>query len=203
MCDACGTQGTSTLSQGLVDFHHQLQTSAPNPLQLSSSSLSRVFSEQKREETGGKQTENVIETDCPGEELHELCTRTDEEAGSIVLHVGYDMNEKEKNDRLSGAVCYEDEIILESKQEETNEAAAAAKKTLESNEEISEEDVEIRRLIEERRTTPKEEKQRLKEVSKQFKKCIKDKKKNEKTGRDSKNIPRLQSDFEYPWNQIC
>ena len=36
--------------------------------------------------------------------------------------------------------------------------------------------MKIRRLIEERRTTPKEEKQRLKEVSKQIKKCIRDKK---------------------------
>ena len=42
--------------------------------------------------------------------------------------------------------------MMEFKQEQTNEAAAA-KKTLESNEEISKEDVEIGRLIEERRTT--------------------------------------------------
>ena len=41
---------------------------------------------------------------------------------------------------------------------------------LESNEAISKEDVEIRRRIEERRTTPEEEKQRLKEVSNQIKK---------------------------------
>ena len=63
---------------------------------------------------------------CPGEELPEHCTRTDEEAGSksIVLHVGHDMNEKEKNDRWSGAVCYEDEIMMEFKQEEANAAAA-------------------------------------------------------------------------------
>ena len=47
-----------------------------------------VTMEHKREETNGKQTENVIETDCLGEELPEHCTRTDEEAGSIVLHVG-------------------------------------------------------------------------------------------------------------------
>ena len=59
------------------------------------------------------------------------------------------------------------EIMMEFQRAETNEAAAAAKTTLESNEEISKEDVEIRRLIEERRTTPNEEKQRLKEVSKQ------------------------------------
>ena len=72
--------------------------------------------EHKREETNGKQTENAIETDCLGEELPEHCARTDEEAGSIVLHVGHDMNEKEKNDRLSGAVCYEDEIMVEFKQ---------------------------------------------------------------------------------------
>ena len=38
---------------------------------------------------------------------------------------------------------------------------AAAKET----EKISKEDVEIRRLVEERRNTPKEEKQRLKEVN--------------------------------------
>ena len=104
--------------------------------------------EYNREETNGKQTENMIETDCLGEELLEHCTRTDEEAGSIKLRVGHDMNEKEKND------------------EEADEAAAA-KKSHESHEEISKEDVEIRRLIEERRTTPKEEKQRLKEVGKQ------------------------------------
>ena len=67
----------------------------------------------------------------------------DEEAGSIVLHVSSDMNEKEKDD------------------EEAGETAAAKE-----IEEISKEDVEIRRLMEERRSTPKEEKQRLKEVSK-------------------------------------
>ena len=38
------------------------------------------------------------------------------------------------------------------------------------NGETSKEDVEIRRLIEVRRTTPKEEKQRLKGVSKQIRK---------------------------------
>ena len=45
---------------------------------------------------------------------------------------------------------------------------AAAKET----EEISRKDAEIRRLLEERRCTPEEEKQRLKEVSKCIKKCI-------------------------------
>ena len=48
------------------------------------------------------------------------------------------------------------------KNDEDAEETAAAKET----EEISKEDVEIRRLIEERRNTPKEEKQRLKEVNK-------------------------------------
>ena len=122
----------------------------------------------KREGTNEKQTENVIETDCLGEELLEQCVRADDEAGSIALHVGHDMNEKEKGD------------------EETDDAAAV-KKMLESNEVISKEDVEIRRLIEERRTTPKEEKQRLKEVSKQIEKMHQGQKKNEKTGRDSTN----------------
>ena len=54
--------------------------------------------EYKREETIGKQTENVIETNCPGEELPEHCVRADEEASSIVLHVGHDMNAKEKSE---------------------------------------------------------------------------------------------------------
>ena len=49
--------------------------------------------EYKREETNGKETENVIGTDCLGEELPEHCVRADEEAGSIVLHVGHDMHE--------------------------------------------------------------------------------------------------------------
>ena len=47
-----------------------------------------VAMERKREETNGKQTENVIETDCSGEELPEHRTRTDEKAGSIVLLLG-------------------------------------------------------------------------------------------------------------------
>ena len=42
------------------------------------------------------------------------------------------------------------------------------KKILEISDEVSKEDVEIRRLIEERRNTPKDEKQRLKNVSKQI-----------------------------------
>ena len=51
--------------------------------------------EHKREGTNEKQAENVIETDCPGEKLLEQRVRADDEAGSIVLHVGHDMNEKE------------------------------------------------------------------------------------------------------------
>ena len=88
-----------------------------------------------------------------GEEHHARCALSDEEAGSTVLHVSSDMNEKDKDDEEAGET-------------------AAAKET----EEISKEDVEIRRLIEERRNTPKEEEQRLKEVSKCKKKCIRDKK---------------------------
>ena len=99
------------------------------------------------------------------------------------------MNENQKNDRLSGAVCYEDEIMMEFKQLETDEAAAA-KKTLESNEEISKGDVEIRPLIEERRTTPKEEKQRLEEVSKQ-RNSIRDKKRAKR----QEEIQRKLEDF--------
>ena len=77
---------------------------------------SKIAMEHKREETNGEQTVNVIETKCPGEkedraknndltvrnaddeELPEHCTQTDEEEGSIVFHVGHDMNEKELTD---------------------------------------------------------------------------------------------------------
>ena len=44
------------------------------------------------------------------------------------------------------------------------------------NDEISRKDVEIRRLIELRRSTPKKEKQRVKELNKSIKTCIRDKK---------------------------
>ena len=50
--------------------------------------------------------------------------------------------------------------------------SAAAKK----NEECLDKDAEILRLIEERRSMSKEEKQRLKDLSKSIKKCIREKK---------------------------
>ena len=53
------------------------------------------------------------------------------------------------------------------------------------------EDAEIRRLIEERRSTPKEEKQRLKELSKCIKKCIRDKKRVNR----QQLIQRILEDF--------
>ena len=56
--------------------------------------------------------------------------------------------------------------------------SAAAKE----NEEFLDKDAEILRLIEDRRSTPKEEKQRLKDLSKLIKKCIREKKES----RDSK-----------------
>ena len=66
-------------------------------------------------------------------------------------------------------------------------------KHIESNEEISKEDVEIRRVIEERRTTPKEEKQRLNEVSKHIKN-VSGTRKERKDGKNSANIWRLLRD---------
>ena len=108
--------------------------------------------ESKRADTNGEQTESAIEPEHFDEELLAQFTRSDDEAGSIVLHVSCDTNEKEKGD------------------EEADETEAAIE-----TEEISRKDVEIRRLIEERRNTPKEEKQRLKEVSKRIKKRIRDK----------------------------
>ena len=64
-------------------------------------------------------------------------------------------------------------------------------KILEVNDEVSKEDVEIRMLIEERWNTSKGEKQRLKDLSKQIRKCIRDKK---RTKRPEK-IQRTIEDF--------
>ena len=63
-------------------------------------------------------------------------------------------------------------------------------------------DVEIRRLIEERRSTPKEEIQRLKKVRKCIRKCIRDKK-IETTARHPKFSQRLQRCQKHPRNEIC
>ena len=75
------------------------------------------------EATGGT-GEKHSELSTVGEEHHARCAHSDEEAGSIVLHVSSDMNEKEKDDEEAGET-------------------AAAKET----EEVSKKDVEIRRLI--------------------------------------------------------
>ena len=86
----------------------------------------------------------MIETEHPDEELLAQFTRSDDEAGPIVLHVSCDTNEKDK-------------MKKQTKQQQQNRLRRSKK------------EVEIRRLIEERRNTPKEEKQRLKEVSKRIK----------------------------------
>ena len=78
-----------------------------------------------------------------------------EEAGSIVFHSSRNASVFE-NDNKEAQVT----------------TSAAAKK----NEEFLDKDAEILRLIEERRSMPKGEKQRLKDLSKSIKKCIREKK---------------------------
>ena len=68
------------------------------------------------------------------------------------------------------------------------------------NEDLSIKDAEILTLIEERRSTPKDEKQRLKEVSKCKK--VSETKKNEKANGYPKNSWRLKRKTKYPGNQI-
>ena len=58
-----------------------------------------------------------------------MIRQTDEEAGSIVFHVGHDMNEKEMTDCVSGAVCNEEVTTMTYKREEANDVAAARKDT--------------------------------------------------------------------------
>ena len=116
-----------------------------------------------------EQTDNMIkESDedtarKAGEKLHEHRTQTDEVTGAIATHVGSDMSVTEQTDIVIEAVCLEEEIEIENKREENG--AAAAKKTLKTNDGVSKEDVEVRRLIEERRSTSKGEKQRLKDFA--------------------------------------
>ena len=86
-----------------------------------------------------------------------------EEAGSIVFHSSSNASEF-KNDN-----------------KEAQETTFAAKES----EESLDKDAEILRLIEERRSTPKEEKQRLKDLSKRIKNAS-EKKKNEETARHPK-----------------
>ena len=71
-------------------------------------------------------------------------------------------------------------------------------KIFEVNDEVSKEDVEIRMIIEERWNTSKGEKQRLKDLSKQIRTCIRDKKRQKrkkrfkehsKTSQESRTCP--------------
>ena len=82
-----------------------------------------------------------------------------EEAGSIVLQFSRDSSATRSKDK--------------EKQETTHDVAT-------KNDESVDKDAEIMRLIEERRKLPKEEKHRLKELSKKIKNCIREKK-GEKT----------------------
>ena len=77
------------------------------------------------------------------------------EAGSIVLQSSHDSSEIWRKDK--------------SKQETTHNAAM-------KNDESVDKDAEITRLVEKRRKLPKEEKHRLKELSKKIKNCIREKK---------------------------
>ena len=92
------------------------------------------------------------------------------EAGSIVLH----------NSRSSSVFKNDSKEIQET-------TSAAAKK----KEECVDKDAEILRLIEERRSMPKEEKQRLKDLSKNFKKCIREKKRMKR----KQDIERILEEF--------
>ena len=129
-------------------------------------------------ESGDEHSDRItskLEADhIKGEGHHARHTHLVAEAGSIVLHVSNNMNEGKKDGE-------------DSEDGEEESETGAAKET----EEISRIDAEIRRLIEERRCTPKEEKQRLKEVSKCIKKCIRDKKRVKR----QQAIQRILEDF--------
>ena len=127
-----------------------------------------------------------VETDrFQGDGHHARFPHLVTEAGSIVFHVSNSMNEVKKDDDDS-----------EDGEEEGGTAATR------DNDEISRKDAEIRRLIELRRSTPKEEKQRVKELSKSIKKCIRDKKRVKRQQEVQKKSRRLQRCQQHPRNQI-
>ena len=84
------------------------------------------------QEHSDQSTVNEESDHIVGEEHHARCVHSDEEAGSIVLLVSRDLNEKEEDDEEAGGT-------------------AAAKET----EEVSKEDVEIRRLSRREETHPR------------------------------------------------
>ena len=102
-----------------------------------------------------------------------------EEAGSIVLQFSRNSSVPRSKDKEKQETTYDD-----------------AKKKDES----VDKDAEILRLIEERRKLPKEERHRLKELSKKIKKSIREKK-SEKTSWHWKNTWRIQRCPKYPENQ--
>ena len=101
----------------------------------------------------------------PEEQLVAQVPYQGEEAGSIVFHSSSNASEF-KNDNKEARVT----------------TSAAAKES----EEFLDQDAEILRLFKERRSTPKEKKQRMKDLSKR-KKCVRERKKNEETTRHPKN----------------
>ena len=97
----------------------------------------------------------------PEEYLGEQLIHQVGEAGSIVLQISRSLS------------------VFKNESKEMQETTYAAAK---KKDECVDKDVEILRLIEERRKMPKEERQRLKELSKEIKNAS-EKKKNEKTSR--------------------
>ena len=87
---------------------------------------------------------------------------------------GDDHPEHNPEEHLVAQVPHQDEEA-DSIKEARVMASAAAK----VSEDFPNKDAEILRLIEERRSTPKEEKQRLKDLSKCIKKCIREKMKRQ------------------------
>ena len=74
---------------------------------------------------------------------------------------------------------------------DNNEVRVMASAAAKVSEDLSTKDAEVLRLIDERRSTPKEEKQRLTEVSKCIKTCIRDKKRMKR----QMDIQRILEDF--------
>ena len=139
-----------------------------------------------------RKNNDVTVREADGEKLREHCTQTDEEAGSIVFHVGHDMNEKE----LTDWQCEWSRLL----RRRDHDGIQARRSKWSSSSKKTKEDVETSRLIEERRSTSKGEKQRLKDLSKKnasgTRKEQKDKRwfnEYSKTSKGIRNIPGITS----------
>ena len=105
-------------------------------------------------------------------------------------------NKKVKEAEAANAAASEAAAAVESAEAKQKTEAAAATGTSEAKE-AKDKDEEILALIQERRTIKKDERERIREVSRKTKKCIREKKEDCKARKNPKDLGRTQRDEEH------